>query len=124
MIMPLTPGVGVGARESWSLIRRSQAMNAIKTAGLALLSCLIAASPLAFAQPKQKPSEVYMYKGADRDQRLAERARQEGTVVIYTSLNLVDSVPLTEVFEKKYGFKVNLWRASSEKVVQRAVTEA
>jgi iron(III) transport system substrate-binding protein len=45
-------------------------------------------------------------------------------VVIYTSLNLKDSVPITEAFEKKYGVKVQLWRASSEKVVQRAVTEA
>jgi iron(III) transport system substrate-binding protein len=53
-----------------------------------------------------------------------ENAKREGTVVLYTSLNLKDSVPLTEKFEKKYGIKVSLWRASSEKVVQRALTEA
>ena len=29
-----------------------------------------------------------------------------------------------QAFEKKYGVKVELWRASSEKVLQRAVTEA
>jgi len=33
-------------------------------------------------------------------------------------------VPIAEVFEKKYGVKLTLWRASSEKVLQRAVTEA
>jgi len=33
-------------------------------------------------------------------------------------------VPITEAFEKKTGIKVELWRASSEKVLQRAVTEA
>jgi iron(III) transport system substrate-binding protein len=33
-------------------------------------------------------------------------------------------VPITEAFEKKYGVKVSLWRAGSEKVLQRAVTEA
>jgi len=77
------------------------------------------------AQAKTKPSDIYMYKGADRDQRVLEGARKEGAVALYTSLNLKDSVPITEAFEKKYpGIKVSLWRASSEKVVQRALTEA
>src|SRR3989442_3451206 len=31
---------------------------------------------------------------------------------------------LVGAFEKKYGIKVNVWRASSEKVLQRAVAEA
>jgi iron(III) transport system substrate-binding protein len=44
--------------------------------------------------------------------------------VVYTSLNLKDSVPITQAFEKKYGVKIELWRSSSEKVLQRAVTEA
>jgi iron(III) transport system substrate-binding protein len=33
-------------------------------------------------------------------------------------------VPISQAFEKKYGVKVELWRSSSEKVLQRAVTEA
>jgi len=45
-------------------------------------------------------------------------------VTVYTSLNLKDSVPITQAFEKKYGVKVELWRSSSEKVLQRALTEA
>ena len=68
--------------------------------------------------------ELYMYKGADRDARLLEGARKEGTVSIYTSLNTKDSGPITEAFEKKTGVKTLLWRSSSEKVLQRAVTEA
>ena len=67
---------------------------------------------------------IYMYKGADREARLLEGARKEGTVSIYTSLNTKDSGPITEAFEKKYGVKALLWRSSSEKVLQRAVTEA
>jgi iron(III) transport system substrate-binding protein len=43
---------------------------------------------------------------------------------MYTSLNLKDSVPITEAFKKKTGVDVQLWRASSEKVLQRAVAEA
>jgi iron(III) transport system substrate-binding protein len=65
-----------------------------------------------------------MYQGADRDQRVLAGAKKEGRVVVYTSLNTKDSVPIVEVFEKKYGVKVDLWRSSSEKVLQRAVTEA
>jgi iron(III) transport system substrate-binding protein len=49
---------------------------------------------------------------------------QEKTVVLYTSLAPTESGPLAQAFEKKTGIKVELWRALSEKVVQRAVTEA
>ena len=67
---------------------------------------------------------IYMYKGADREARLLEGAKKEGQLSIYTSLNTKDSGPITEAFEKKYGVKALLWRSSSEKVLQRAVTEA
>ena len=52
------------------------------------------------------------------------RAKKEGAVTLYTSMQLVDSRPLTEAFEKKYAIKVSLWRASGEKVAERAITEA
>ena len=79
----------------------------------------------AWAQaPGANPHQaIYMYKGADRDQRLIERAKAEGMVSLYTSLAPTEAGPLTEAFEKKYGVKVNLWRAISEAVVQRALTE-
>lgn len=96
-----------------------------------ILALVLTSATVVAAPPAQKSSDnpgpnkqVYMYQGADREQRLLENAKREGTLVLYTSLNLKDSVPITEKFEKKYGIKVSLWRASSEKVVQRAVTEA
>ena len=61
---------------------------------------------------------------AQVDPALVERARREGSVTVYTSMQLQDSRPLAEAFEKKYGVKVGLWRASGEKVAQRGVTEA
>src|SRR5262245_18204183 len=67
---------------------------------------------------------IYLYRGADRDKRVLDGAKREREAVMYTSLNLKDSVPITEAFEKKTGVKVQLWRASSEKVLQRAVAEA
>jgi iron(III) transport system substrate-binding protein len=86
--------------------------------GLAALA-LAGVAAAGFAQ-----SPVYLYQGADREQKLIAGARQEGTVSLYTSMQLPDSLPLTQAFEKKYGVKVSLWRASGEKVVQRAVAEA
>ena len=71
-----------------------------------------------------KNREIYLYRGADRDKRVLEGARKERQAVIYTSLNLKDSVPIIEVFQKKYGVKVELWRSSSERVLQRAIAEA
>ena len=92
---------------------------------------LMAASLGALAAPQvwgQDPSarnrDIYLYKGADREARLLLGAKKEGQVNIYTSLNTRDSGPITEAFEKKYGVKTSLWRSSSEKVLQRAVTEA
>ncbi len=81
-----------------------------------------------FAQAQRdtgKNREIYLYQGADREKRILERAKKEREVVVYTSLNLKDSVPIVEVFERKYGgVKVQLWRSSSEKVLQRAIAEA
>jgi iron(III) transport system substrate-binding protein len=78
-----------------------------------------AASPQT-AGPNQA---IYQYKGPDRLQRLIERARQEGSVTIYTSLAPTEASPLVEAFEKKYGIKVLLWRGLSDGVVQRTVSE-
>jgi iron(III) transport system substrate-binding protein len=71
-----------------------------------------------------KNDAVFMYRGADRDPRLLQKAREEGRLVWYTSMAQTESVPLTKAFEAKYGVKVELWRASSDKVRQRMLTEA
>ncbi len=76
------------------------------------------------AQPLNPHAAVYGYQGADRELRLLERARQEGSVNLYTSLAPTEATPLVEAFEKKTGVKVQLWRALSDAVVQRVVSEA
>ena len=58
------------------------------------------------------------------DSALVEHAKREGALNLYTSMQLVDSGPLTQAFEKRYGIKVALWRASGEKIAQRVITEA
>jgi iron(III) transport system substrate-binding protein len=69
-------------------------------------------------------STIYLYNGADREQRLVAKAREEGTLTLYTSMATTESGPLAQAFERKYGVKVQLWRALSENVLQRALTEA
>jgi iron(III) transport system substrate-binding protein len=61
---------------------------------------------------------------AQMDPAIVEKAKREGSVTLYTSMQVVDSRPLSEAFEKKHGIKVNLWRASGEKVAQRLIQEA
>src|SRR5688572_26895116 len=96
--------------------------RAFHRAALAALALPLLARAQGAADSPHKA--VYMYQGADREARLMAEAKKQREVVMYTSLNLKDSVPLTEAFEKKTGLKVQLWRASSEKVLQRAITEA
>src|SRR5258708_35350120 len=82
------------------------------------------AVPAALAQASAGNDEVYRYRGADRDARLVEKAKQEGTVVLYTSLAPTESKPLAAAFERKYGLKVELWRAPSDNGGQRGGCEA
>ena len=78
----------------------------------------------AIAQAPAKGADILSYEGPDRETRLLERAKQEGTFVYYTSLAPTESKPLADAFEKKYGIKVDLWRSQSERIVQRVVSEA
>jgi iron(III) transport system substrate-binding protein len=76
------------------------------------------------AQGAAKPDDILNYQGPDRQKRLVDRAKQEGALTVYTSLAPSEAQPIADAFEKKYGIKVELWRALSERVVQRAVSEA
>jgi iron(III) transport system substrate-binding protein len=76
----------------------------------------------ALAQPTQNEA-IYLYNGSDRNEKLVREAKREGTLTWYTSLAPTESMPLAQAFEKEYGIKVEVWRAISEKIVQRALTE-
>jgi iron(III) transport system substrate-binding protein len=88
----------------------------------ALFASLCAASAL--AQSPSASAEIATYQGADRAARLMAGARSEGTLTLYCSAPLDDMTIVTGAFEKAYGVKVKMWRASSENIVQRGVTEA
>ena len=78
----------------------------------------------AVAADAQLSAPIATYTGADRLQKLIDGAKKEGEITIYSSAPTDDMAVLTAAFEKKYGIKAKVWRASSEKVLQRGVTEA
>jgi iron(III) transport system substrate-binding protein len=54
-----------------------------------------------------------------------DAAKAEGKVVFYSSFNNEQIVPLMDAFKRKYPFiKPSFYRATSERVLQRALTEA
>lgn len=89
-----------------------------------LITCLGAPGFLPRSAAAASAADIAMYQGADRQKRVLDGARKEGQLLVYTSMPVDDLAVFTAAFEKKYGIKVNVWRASSEKVIQRALTEA
>ena len=73
-----------------------------------------------FAQ--SKPLDVALLQGSNRQQMLIDGAKKEGELNIYVVHTAMPGI--AAAFTKKYGIKVNLWRSSSENVLQRIVTEA
>lgn len=60
----------------------------------------------------------------DERAKLIEAAKKEGKLVWFTSTNVTESKPLLDDFEKAYGIKGEIFRASGEKTLNRIVTEA
>ena len=80
---------------------------------------VMAVVPAAWAQ-----SPLATYEGADRMERIVAAARKEGTLTLYTTIAEKDLPALIKPFEAKYGLKVNVWRAGTDKVLQRTLAEA
>jgi iron(III) transport system substrate-binding protein len=92
-------------------------------AALAGLLILLLSGRISPAQTSRL-AEIAHYQGADRTQRLVEGAKREGTVTFYSNAPTEDNTALVAAFEKKYGIKINLYRASSEDIRQRILNEA
>ncbi|HWH41783.1 MAG TPA: extracellular solute-binding protein [Usitatibacter sp.] len=55
---------------------------------------------------------------------LVGAAKKEGTLTFYTTIAEKDLPVIVKPFEDKYGIKVNVWRAGTDKVLQRTIQEA
>ena len=85
-----------------------------------IFSCLLLSAAFASAQTF---ADLAGRADPGRHQRLLEAARKEGSLTFYTSIPEKDVSVLAADFEKRYGVKVNAWRASTVKVVQRLLAE-
>ncbi|HEY4317752.1 MAG TPA: extracellular solute-binding protein, partial [Herbaspirillum sp.] len=85
------------------------------------LNFVTAAPVLAQAKSGASVADIAQMQGPNRRQALIDGAKKEGELTIY-AVN-PGMAKITAEFTKKYGIKVNLWRASSENVLQRVVTE-
>ncbi len=85
---------------------------------------LVAAMALALPALAQSPDySLLTYTGADRLDRIVAAAKKEATLTLYTTFAEKDIAPLVGPFEKKYGIKVIVWRAGTDKVLQRTLAE-
>ena len=78
----------------------------------------------AFESAAQTLAELAAYDGSDRTARLIAGAKKEGSLLFYTTIPPEYVKSVTDEFEKKYGVKVDVWRARSEAVLQRVLAEA
>jgi len=77
------------------------------------------------AQELRGLRELALFEVPDRLKHLVDGANREGMLNLYTSMTAPTAAKLKADFERRYpGVKVNLWRASSESLLQRTVTEA
>ncbi len=84
---------------------------------------LMLAVALAAAVPAAAQS-LANYEGADRMDKIVAAAKKEGELTLYTTIAEKDLPAIVKPFEQKYGVKVTIWRAGTDKVLQRAVAEA
>ena len=106
-------------------------LKGLKIQGLSALSMGLVLSALLQAQAAHAANEgglgaatLLTNQGPDRDAQFLKEAKKEGGLALYTSQSPKDTSALVDAFQKKYELKVTVWRASGEKVIQRAVTEA
>jgi iron(III) transport system substrate-binding protein len=87
------------------------------------IACWLAAAAIG-SSPALAQSPLATYQGADRMDKLVAAAKKEGTLTLYTTIAEKDLPTLIKPFEAKYGIKVVVWRAGTDKVLQRTLVEA
>ncbi|HXG51676.1 MAG TPA: extracellular solute-binding protein [candidate division Zixibacteria bacterium] len=95
--------------------------------GFCALILAVTCSSAAWAQGGRpaKAADLAAYDRPDREQVLYAGARNEGKVTWYTSLAGGSYKELAATFEKKYpGVKVEAYRATSQELTARVVTES
>ncbi len=85
--------------------------------------CILAAAA-ALVAGAAGAQALFDYQGPDRLAKIEAAAKKEGALTLYTTIAEKDLPSIVGPFEKKYGIKVAVWRAGTDKVLQRTVAEA
>ena len=89
-----------------------------------LMKWVVSAAASVAAGAVLAQANLATYEGADRMERIVAAAKKEGALTLYTTIAEKDLPVLIKPFETKYGIKVNVWRAGTDKVLQRTLAEA
>src|SRR2546430_17053532 len=80
-----------------------------------VIACTCAAwHAAASAQSAERNDAIFLYRGADREQRLLQRARGEGNVVVYTPLPPTEAPALVRAVGERTGGRGGFAAASHE----------
>ncbi|HSU78089.1 MAG TPA: extracellular solute-binding protein [Burkholderiales bacterium] len=86
-------------------------------------SLLLLAGVAGAVEPSSDVAAVAAYQGAARTERLIAGAKQEGELMLYSSLTPEDQLRLAADFKKRYGVTLKFWRGSQTNILQRVLAE-
>ena len=75
-------------------------------------------------EPEEIWRELNKLSGAERQKQLLSGAKTDGKAVLYGNLNAEQLEKLRVDFEKRYPLKLEVYRASGERIANRFLTEA
>ena len=75
-------------------------------------------------EPEEIWRELGNLPGAERQKQLLSGAKNEGKVLLYGNINAEQLEKLRIDFEKRYPIKLEVYRASGERIANRFLTEA
>jgi len=91
---------------------------------MSAIARLLVCAAVALAALPSAAQGLYEYAGPDRMERIVAAAKKEGALTLYTTIAERDLPAVVKPFEDKYGIKVTIWRAGTDKVLQRTIQEA
>jgi iron(III) transport system substrate-binding protein len=94
----------------------------VQRLSLGLCGLLLSLTALA-VESSPEMARLAGYTGSDREQVLVREAQKEGEVTLYAGTQINDMRPVIHAFTKKYGVRVNFWRAGTEEILNRVINE-
>ena len=86
------------------------------------IALVFAVSPAAHTVHSQTLQKLATYQGEDRQQRLVEGARKEGSLLFYATFPIEYADQLIEPFRSKYGIRVDVTRDETPILALRPTT--